>query len=625
MMLVFLWLSLAQADSVAVCGEGVEPPCFTTIQLAVDAALDGDTITIPVRFYDEAVVLRDRDLTLASGKAVGQETNATITGAGASPPITVSGGELRLRRLTLNAALSRAMITKDSASVTAEESVFTSNGAVFKDGGVIHSSQSKLDLDQCEVNGGRALQNGGSIYSIGGQLTVRGTKFKPSVVQGGHAGRAGGLIYADDLQLLDTNMYNGTATLGGAVAIAPNGQGTVTGHFQYGYLEKTTGVVRENRGSFGAAFHVSANAHLTAEVVSLDSNIGAAIFLTDTASITISKSTIIHNEGPALLGVGEAGSVDGGPSLITQVLICDANSPTDTLIDGANIELRNSFITHSTAVEAVVSGDISLVHNHIVGNTAARLGNNLSGDLKYNLVAHNHFNTPVHSYPRSTIQRNLWWANQTGDERDGSSVDKDPLNADPLIEVAQTPNCDDLPTLYPSWYGAAHHGVTDGDYVGDGLPMLGAWGGIDNPFLYAENGLPGIVDSWRISGDTDIDGVSNFYDCDRTNSDIAPGVNDPPYDGVDSDCGGNDDFDFDQDGHVSADHGGDDCDDSDPRRSPSLVEVDNNGVDDDCDGWADAQIGLAPRTCGGTSPYLSWSVLFSLLLRRQRGTRRRCR
>jgi hypothetical protein len=68
-------------------------------------------------------------------------------------------------------------------------------------------------------------------------------------------------------------------------------------------------------------------------------------------------------------------------------------------------------------------------------------------------------------------------------------------------------------------------------------------------------------------------------DCDDADPRVFPGAEDPPYDGVDANCDGADDFDADGDGLADVRHGGDDCDDDD-------ASVGSETVDwhPDCDG-----------------------------------------
>jgi hypothetical protein len=69
---------------------------------------------------------------------------------------------------------------------------------------------------------------------------------------------------------------------------------------------------------------------------------------------------------------------------------------------------------------------------------------------------------------------------------------------------------------------------------------------------------------------------------------VHPGAPDEWYDGYDSDCGGDDDYDQDGDGYASAadpgPDGGDDCNDLDPDLFPTGgPEIPYNGLDDNCD------------------------------------------
>ncbi|MEC7985496.1 MAG: MopE-related protein [Myxococcota bacterium] len=98
-------------------------------------------------------------------------------------------------------------------------------------------------------------------------------------------------------------------------------------------------------------------------------------------------------------------------------------------------------------------------------------------------------------------------------------------------------------------------------------------------------GEPTSDPSTEPTGDADGDGFTTEEgDCDDNDNSIYPGAPDTWYDGVDSDCAENDDYDQDGDGHQATDSGGDDCDDNDATINPDASEVADDGVDQDCDG-----------------------------------------
>ncbi len=109
---------------------------------------------------------------------------------------------------------------------------------------------------------------------------------------------------------------------------------------------------------------------------------------------------------------------------------------------------------------------------------------------------------------------------------------------------------------------------------------------------------PGVEEVWYDGVDSDCGGNDDFDqdgdgyvaveyggdDCVDTDASVYTGAADAWYDGVDSDCLGNDDYDQDGDGHSSVDYGGSDCADTDAGVNPDVAEVWYDGIDQDCDG-----------------------------------------
>ena len=90
-------------------------------------------------------------------------------------------------------------------------------------------------------------------------------------------------------------------------------------------------------------------------------------------------------------------------------------------------------------------------------------------------------------------------------------------------------------------------------------------------------------DSLLSPDDRDGDGFNGCEDgdCDDSDASIYPGAPETWYDGVDSDCAQDDDYDQDADGDQSDQHGGTDCDDLDPTLEG--LDQDGDGLST-CDG-----------------------------------------
>jgi len=162
------------------------------------------------------------------------------------------------------------------------------------------------------------------------------------------------------------------------------------------------------------------------------------------------------------------------------------------------------------------------------------------------------------------------------------------------------------------------------DQDGDGVsPAEGdCWDAKEGPAGTGLSGadiFPGAAETWydgfdqNCAGDNDFDADADGYvptayaadagdlpsgDCDDSVATVNPGATDEWYDGLDSDCAGNDDYDQDSDGFVATEYAGmattyidgsgslpgDDCDDTLDTINPDATDTWYDGIDTDCAG-----------------------------------------
>ena len=137
----------------------------------------------------------------------------------------------------------------------------------------------------------------------------------------------------------------------------------------------------------------------------------------------------------------------------------------------------------------------------------------------------------------------------------------------------------DQPPKVPSYSRGCPSRVAPGSKPWASLVVLGLGLGLTTAACSGDKG----GDSGDVGvDDRDADGFAEADDCNDGDDTIFPGAEDTWYDGVDSDCGGDDDFDADLDGYRSSEYGGLDCDDGDAAVFPEATETWYDGVDSDC-------------------------------------------
>ena len=187
----------ARTITVALDGSGE----YSTIQEAIDAAVDGDIIIVSPGTYFESVYIHGKDFVLRSVNPddVNVVRTTVIHGGGSSTPIRVSyfvGPSCELRGFTIT------------------------GGSAAEDGGGIRCSfNSELAIRQCHIRGNSAGRDGGGIFEGKGLI-------ENCIITDNYAGDDGGGLYSCDGSVRNCVIANNSAgdegggLWGGYVAIS---------------------------------------------------------------------------------------------------------------------------------------------------------------------------------------------------------------------------------------------------------------------------------------------------------------------------------------------------------------------------------------------------------------------
>ena len=272
---------------------------------------------------------------------------------------------------------------------------------------------------------------------------------------------------------------------------------------------------------------------------------------------------------------------------LSALFACDGGGPT-TIFDDTAAELPPNLVVGIESIDFGYADDVGRVVASLL-----TVENQGEGTLEIDEIASTGpfyaGTTSLTVNPSSTTQVSIYFDPESYDEAAGvlTIFSNDPDTAE--VQVALSGRV-----------------VTDAD--GDGYIRTEA-GGDDCDDEDADFN-PGAQESWYDGRDQDCAGDDDYdqdadgyqtivYNADATNGggdcndvvpSIYPGAEDTWYDGVDSNCGGESDWDADEDGFNSAAlQKGTDCNDFDPDMYPGADER-LNGELDDCNGVTDTEM-----------------------------------
>jgi len=301
--------------TVSVSGALDVPGDYASIQAAINAASNGDTVLVADETYSENINFSGKNITVQS---VNGAVSTTIRGSGSNAPVvTISSGENANAVLdgftinnTGNSTLTRGIYISGSTP-TIKNSIIEGNDApnATNGGGGVYIDNSSPTFDTCIIRANSTLnRTGGGIYITG---AAGGATFMNSTIgSSGNANSAtnGGGIYF-------TGSATGTLSISGSTVsnnvCAADGPGiylmgitnvtTITG--------STISYNNTGNGHGGGVYSNGSPVWITNSHI--DNNIvpsykyGGGIYLTGgTASLTVEANSTINNNGTASTGGG---------------------------------------------------------------------------------------------------------------------------------------------------------------------------------------------------------------------------------------------------------------------------------------------------------------------------------
>jgi hypothetical protein len=355
---------LAKTTFAATLCVGAKPKCFSAIQLAVDAAQEGDTIELGPGTFEGGITI-DKDVQLVGAGA----TATTIEGSGdggpvltigafsgATPPtvsirrVTVTGGDNDSRPDTGVTAgggvwIPQAADNATGATVTIVDSVITRNRVAPQ---TLIPPGPFCGAFSCAFAVGGGIDNSGRLTLE--RVVVSDNEVGPSIASGAFGG--GIANHAQGALTIERSAVTGNRV----VVTAPNGQLAVAGGISdLGMLTVTDSVVSGNVVEVEAAFPGEVNAFT------------GGIEVTQSATATIVRTIVRDN---SVRATNAAGSVLAGAGGIS----------TD---EGVSLVLRDSAVSHNSVSVSVsseeanavafgggieIEGDVEVTSSGFVGN-----------------------------------------------------------------------------------------------------------------------------------------------------------------------------------------------------------------------------------------------------------------
>jgi len=245
------------------------PADYATIQAAIDAAEDGETVVVSPGTYVENIDFKGKNITVRSTDPGNNYViwGTIIDGGGEGHVVTFQSGETaqaRLAGVTITNGTGGIRIL-DSSPIIEGNNIVDNTAGVGRDGGGIsvENSSPKIEDNLIRDNvtahggGGIAVSNSSPIIernsitnntaSLGGGILVsnsspiiEGNSFSDNTADFG-----GGILVSNSSAIIEGNsFFSNTAEFGGGIAVASNSSPTVVGNeFEYNIAKDAGGAI----------------------------------------------------------------------------------------------------------------------------------------------------------------------------------------------------------------------------------------------------------------------------------------------------------------------------------------------------------------------------------------------
>ena len=216
---------------IALAQELCVPDDYPTIQAAIDAADDGDTINVLEGDYLEKLQIEDKDLTISGpdGAAVTTIDGSTTFSTNLSATIAIVDCVVSLTGFTITGSTGTTVVEAGIIESTGGGVFVFEGGLTLTDctlidnecdsgGGAVNGREADITIENCEFSENSGLW-GGAIYVADSSLTIVSSSFEAN-----SGGVYGGAVYADasidpddDLSVDGCHFSNNTSVRFGAI------------------------------------------------------------------------------------------------------------------------------------------------------------------------------------------------------------------------------------------------------------------------------------------------------------------------------------------------------------------------------------------------------------------------